>query len=86
MTTFGLYFDLRDNHATREITVHGEFDAATPPRLATAVAHFQRAATADITIRLDDIPRMDANGVAVIAAAPKAQGDIVITPGGTTVA
>jgi anti-anti-sigma factor len=73
MTTFGLYFDLRVNHAAREITVHGEFDATTAPCLATAVAHLQRVAVGDITIRLDDVTYMDAGGLAAIAAAQQRQ-------------
>lgn len=70
---FGLYFDLHVDYPTREITVRGEFDAATASCLATAVAGFQRSALGDITIHLDDVTFMDMSGLTAIADARSAQ-------------
>lgn len=67
------YFDLRVNYATREIAVSGEFDVATAPCLATAIAGFQHAAQANITILLDDVTFIDAAGISAVSQASAAQ-------------
>ena len=73
MPLFSSYFDLRVDYATREIAVSGEFDAATAPCLATAIAGFHHAGPGDITIRLDDVTFIDAAGIGAVSNASKAQ-------------
>lgn len=55
LTASESHFDLRVDYATRRIAISGEFDIATAPNLAIAVAAVQRAADGDITIDLDDV-------------------------------
>jgi anti-sigma B factor antagonist len=69
------YFDLRVDYSTRQITVSGEFDVATAPCLATAVAGFQRAAAGDIILRLDDVTFIDAAGLGAVVSARTSQVD-----------
>lgn len=73
MTSFGIYFDIHVDYSTRQIAVRGEFDVATAPCLATAVAAFQRAAVGDITINLDDVTFIDAAGLGAVVSAKCAQ-------------
>jgi anti-anti-sigma factor len=68
-----LYFDIKVDYASRRIAVQGEFDVATAPSLATAVAHFQRAARGDIIVDLADVTFIDAAGLGALAAARAAQ-------------
>lgn len=68
-----VYFQLLVDYATREITIGGEFDSSTAPCLATAIAGFQHAARADITIRLDGVTFIDAAGIGAVARANAAQ-------------
>jgi anti-anti-sigma factor len=75
MPRLSTYFDLRVDYATREIAVSGEFDVATAPCLATAIAGFQHAARADITILLDDVTFIDAAGIGAVSQASAAQLD-----------
>jgi anti-sigma B factor antagonist len=68
-----LYFDIKVDYASRRIAVEGEFDVATAPSLATAVARFQRAAPGDITVDLADVTFIDAAGLGALTAARAAQ-------------
>jgi anti-anti-sigma factor len=73
MPIVNTYFDLQVDYATRQITVSGEFDIATAPCLATAIAGFQHAADGDITIRLDEVTFIDAAGISAVSSANVAQ-------------
>jgi anti-anti-sigma factor len=73
MTTADLYFDMHVDYPTREIALCGEFDAATAPCLATAIAGFQRVADGHITIRLDDLTFIDAAGIGAVDRANSSQ-------------
>jgi anti-sigma B factor antagonist len=68
-----VYFELHVDYATREIDIRGEFDCNTASCLATAVTRLQRAARADITVRLDDLTFIDAAGIGAVAGANTAQ-------------
>jgi anti-anti-sigma factor len=74
-TTSGLYFDLRIDYSTRQIAVHGEFDAATAPCLATALTGLQRASGGQIGIGLDAVTFMDPVGLGALVGARSAQKD-----------
>lgn len=73
--TADLYFDIHVDYPSREIALSGEFDVATAPCLATAIAGFQRVADGDITVRLDDLTFIDAAGLGALGSASSSQAD-----------
>jgi anti-anti-sigma factor len=73
MLGFDSYFDLNIDYFSRKIAISGEFDAATAPCLARAVAALQHAAGGDITVRLDEVTFIDAAGVDAVDLANSAQ-------------